>query len=268
MNIEHISISRGKLYKECEYKYKLKYHEKLLPTKEEPFYFVYGKIIHRIAQIYVEEKAARSLSEVSADVLRGKILLEGNIKAPKIPQEYKVRMPNHLNSVRKITEKLGTDGLTEHPIYVDLDPPNKKYIKGFIDRIIFKNDSAIVLDYKTTKPGPFRENAQSVKFDPQLRYYARFVSQEFKIPAQNISTALLYLDDYQIVGCKYTEQSLIDIEKDMLHLYNTIATKEPDAAWGKVGQQCPRCEYSDVCPFFKNKNQTVTWDGDLSSLGY
>ncbi len=268
MNIEHISISRSKLYKECSYKYKHKYHLKTVIPGPEQFYFTYGKIIHKIAQVYVEEKGKRSLSEIQADVLRGKILLEANTKAPPIPKEYKSRMPNHIKSIRRITNLFGFEGEVEYPIYVDLDPPNKKYIKGFIDRIIFKGDSAFVLDYKTTKPGSWREDKNSIKYDPQLRYYARFVSQKFNIKPEKITAALLYLDDYQVVSATYSEESLIQIEKDLLNVYNEIHARDPDTTWGNVTHNCVRCEFASICPFYKSKSQTNVWDGDMSSLGH
>jgi len=39
MNIEHISVSRAKTYKQCPQHYKYHYHLKLSSPVEEPFFF-------------------------------------------------------------------------------------------------------------------------------------------------------------------------------------------------------------------------------------
>lgn len=275
MNIEHISISRSKSYKQCSYYYKLKYHEKIPNPGEEQFYFTYGKIIHKIAQVYVDEKTLRSLGEISTDVLRGKIPIEDNSTkgkpdtfAPPLPADYKRRMPDHLRSIQKITEKFGVEGFTERSFRYDLDPPHNKFVTGVIDRLFIKNNMAFILDYKTTKKGPYRETKDTIKRDPQLRCYAKVVNREFGIPAQNIKTALYYLEGGDLIGACYTQESLDNVERELLAIYNEIAAKPADSAWGSVGNHCTRCEYNTMCPFYKNKKGTkdVVWDGDMTTL--
>ena len=56
MNITHMSVSRKNLWDECRKKYYYKYHVKLKPEEPEPFWFTYGKIIHKIAEEYIEKK--------------------------------------------------------------------------------------------------------------------------------------------------------------------------------------------------------------------
>jgi ATP-dependent helicase/DNAse subunit B len=262
MNIEHISVSRGKSYKQCPYYYKLKYHDKIPNPGEEQFYFVYGKIIHKIAEAHVQEKGSRPLVEVVNSVLCGEIEIEEGVKAPLIPLEYKKRMPGHIRAIEKLNEKIGCFGITEHKFKYDLQPHNNKFVTGFIDRIIIKEDKAWIIDYKTTKKGPFRENKTTIKYDPQLRIYSRVIQKEFNIKPSNIKAALYYLEDEQILAACYGEESLDSIEKELLDVYNSISSHEPENALGRTGQHCRRCEYRDMCPFFKNKK----WNGDLSTL--
>lgn len=277
MNIEHISVSRAKSAKQCEYYYKLKYHEKVPNPGEEPFYFTYGKIIHKIAEMYVQEKGKRSLGEISTEVLRGKVEIEAGKFAPNLPYEYKRRLPMHMRAVQKLTESVGVDGVTEHKFRYDLEPPCEKFVTGFIDRIIIKNaDSeditqrkAWIIDYKTTKKGPFRETRQSIVFDPQLRLYARVVQKEFGILASNIKAALYYLEDSDLIGAQFSEESLIKIEEELLSVYNHIKELSPDHVIGKTGQHCQRCEYKDMCPFFQRAGgRALRWDGDLGNLNF
>jgi hypothetical protein len=267
MNIEHISVSRGKSYKQCPYYYKLKYHDKIPNPGEEQFYFVYGKIVHKIAEVHVAEKGERPLLEVANDVLYGKIEIENGKKAPSLPLEYKKRMPLHIKAIEKLNKTIGCDGITEHYFKYDLDPPNKKFVTGVIDRIILRNEKAWIIDYKTTKKGPFRENKKTIKYDPQLRIYCRVIQKEFNIKPENIKAALYYLEDQQILSSSYDEDSLVLIENELLDVYNKIYKHDPKNAIGSTGNHCNRCEYKNICPFFKNgQKKTINWDGDLYNL--
>ena len=230
----------------------------------EPFYFSYGKIIHKIAETYVAERAARSLGEVSADVLRGKIEIEPGKVAPSIPLDYKKRMPGHMRSIQKLTDMVGTDGVLEYKFHYDLDPPNEKFVTGFIDRLIVKGDNVFIIDYKTTKKGTWRETKESILYDPQLRCYARVVQKERGIPAKNIKCALYYLEGGDLLAASYTDDSLLRIEKELLNVYNRIESHDPDHVWGKTGQHCARCDYRVMCPFYSCADSKVdTWDGTM-----
>ena len=271
MDIQHISVSRKKCFDQCPQQYKFKYHLKVPSPGPEPFYFVYGKIIHKIAETYVEFRGAKSLGEVTQDVLRGKIPIEGDKLAPAIPTDYKRRMPGHLQSIQKITDIMGFEGQLERQFRYDLDPPHGKFITGFIDRLIIKEGpegkSAYILDYKTTKKGPFRETKESIISEIQLRAYARVVNREEGIPAENIKCALYYLEGGDMVGAKYTQESLERAERELLNVYNNIANANPDNVRGITGQHCTRCDYKDMCPFFRGKpNKSDTWDGNMESL--
>lgn len=266
MRIEHISVSRGKSYKQCAYYYKLKYHEKIPNPGEEQFYFVYGKIIHKIAEVNVEENGRRPLSEVCEDVLKGRIEIEEGRKAPILPVEYRRRMPGHVANLKRLNDSIGYGGITEHKFRYDLDPPHGKMATGFIDRIIIKDGKAWIIDYKTTKKGPFRETRDTIKYDPQLRMYCRIVHKDFGIDPGNIKAALYYLEDGLLLSAGYDEASLVSIEQEMLALYDEIYERRPEDATGRTGRHCDRCEYKEMCPFFKSRSTATTWNGDLKNL--
>lgn len=266
MNIEHISVSRGKSYKQCAYYYKLKYHDKIPNPGEEQFYFTYGKIVHKIAECHVEEGGKRPLSEIADDVLKGRIDLEQGKTAPPLPLDYRKRMPSHMKAIQKLNDQIGCDGITEHKFKYDLESPNGKFVTGFIDRIIIREDKAWIIDYKTTKKGPFRENRKTIKYDPQLRIYCRVVQKEFGIEASKIKAALYYLEDAEFVSSSYDDESLESIERDLLDLYDRIYYHKSEEAVGSVGQHCQRCEYKEMCPFFKSRSKSRNWDGDLKKL--
>lgn len=250
MNIEHISVSRKGCWDLCQEQYRLKYHEKVPPPGEEPFYFVYGKIVHKIAEVYVSNRGQRLLSEVATDVVEGKIDIENGKKAPAIPMDYRRRMPEHLSAIKKLTDQVGYDGHLEWPFKYDLDPPNDKKIVGFIDRLIIKDDSCWIIDYKTTKKGPYRKNADTIRRDLQLRAYARVVWREFGIKPEKIKAALYYLEGGNLIPTGFTEASLLAAEKELLDAYNQIKGLPPEKAYGNVGFHCNRCDYRKICKFY------------------
>jgi hypothetical protein len=286
MNIEHISVSRSKSYKQCSWYYKLKYHEKIANPGPEQWYFTFGKIVHKCAEVYTIEKGKRSMSEIMTDVTRGKIELEpGKIdpatglpgpgkKAPPKHPDYATRLPTHLRNVQKITHQLGFEGHNEYKFTYDLDPPHGRNILGFIDRVIIKDDKAWILDYKTTKKGPFRETKESIIRDPQLRIYARVVNRNFGIAPENIKCALYYVDGGDLIGSQYSMESLLGIEQELLEVYKEIENKPVEAARGKIGPHCTRCEYNSLCTFYLNSaygknggsSASEAWDGDLSKI--
>ncbi len=258
MNIEHISVSRKLYWDQCQQAYKYKYHLKEKSGEPEPFYFVYGKVIHKIAEDYVGNQGNKTLSESALDVLQRKIPIDDGVPeknipptyAPVLPQDYKNKMIEHLKSVKSITDTLGMSGELEHEFNYDLEPPNNKFVKGFIDRLIVKDDKYFILDYKTTKKGKWRKDSQSILHDLQLRLYARVVQKEFNVSADKIQVALYYLEGGDLVSAKYTDAAILSAEHELLEAYNQIKELHPDNAIGNVGSHCWRCDYKKRCPFY------------------
>ena len=59
MNIEHISVSRKQCFDTCKAQYKYRYHLKIVSEEPTADHFTYGKIVHKVAENYVEEKGKR-----------------------------------------------------------------------------------------------------------------------------------------------------------------------------------------------------------------
>ena len=255
MNIEHLSVSRHDLWKECQQKYKFKYHLKIKIDEPEKPYFMYGKVVHKIFEEYTLAKGEKSLSAIAKNVLDGNILLEDNQPDQKIPREelpnsYLKRLPKHLEAFSKVVNSMGFSGHTEYEFEYDLDPPNKKLVYGFIDRLIFKKDHIFILDYKTTQQGPYRKDKFTIMKDLQLQCYALIAMKQFKVPAKNIHTTLYYLDDEEMIGATFSEQTLLAAEAKLLSVYNDIQALHEKDAKGYVGKHCQRCDYRKICPFY------------------
>lgn len=254
MELNNISVSRRDVWTECQAKYRYQY---ILKSEGLPpeFYLTYGNVIHTIAEQYVANKGQRTLTEVTEDVIKGNIPIGEDkngkkILAPKkIPPDYLKRMPEHLRSIQKITEQIGTEGWTEYSFEYDLDPPHNRRIKGVLDRLICKGGKYWIIDYKTSKKGFWRK--KNVTNDLQLRCYARVVQKEFNVPAEDIKAALYYLEGSELVAAKFSNQSLIEAEQELLSVYKQIENTNPDAVWGNVGSHCGRCSYRKICTFYK-----------------
>jgi len=254
LNIEHMSVSRHGVWTQCEQQYKYKYHLKTVSDRPEPGYFIYGKIVHRAAEEYVKLKGKRPILHCVGDVFRGTLLLEDDQKEPpKLPPEYsKEKLVEHLRAVEKLHDRIGFSGEVEWPFLFDLDPPNKRCVKGFIDRLIFTKDGekAFILDYKTSKKNSWRKTRSNINQDLQLRTYAHIVHKTFGVPAENIRGALFYLEGSELVDARFTQQSMDTAAQELLSAYKQIQAKPANQVWGNPGRHCERCEYAGICPFF------------------
>lgn len=248
MKIEHISISRKQLWDQCQQAYKYKYHLELKSNEPEPEYFLYGKLIHKVAEDYVESNLEKNIEEILKEYVSGDILLEN--KKVILSQEYKKKLKSHIMNVKKLSDRIGPGGKTEWKFRFDLDPPNNKIVTGVIDRLIIKDNKCFIIDYKTTKKGFWRKNSNTIRSDIQLLCYAMIVNKTLGIEAENIRAALYYLEGGDLIPTKFNQTSIDKTKELLLETYNNIYEKQPDDVLGKVGQHCRRCEWRKICPFY------------------
>jgi CRISPR/Cas system-associated exonuclease Cas4 (RecB family) len=253
MIINHLSVSRDNCFKTCQKQYHFKYHLNVISPEPTPFYFTYGKIVHKIIELYTLGRGKKDINNITKDVLSGKVEIEEGEKAPFLPMEYKNKLPIHLANFMKLTEKIGVNGDVEWHFKYDLDPPNNRYCTGFIDRIIKKDDKIHLIDYKTTKEGPWRKNEFNIIHDLQLQCYCWVVMKEHNLPAKNIKAALYYLSDAQLVPVQFSEKTLLSVPDKLLKSYKEIEELDPDKVKGNVGDWCYRCQWRKLCPFFQGK---------------
>ena len=249
---EHISVSRKQTWENCQQAYKYRYHLKVPVEGPVQPYFVYGKLVHKIAEVYIEEQGQRPIEDIAHDCLHGIIEVEKGQAPPVLEASYKKKLPEHIRNIKQLSDRIGFDGLLEYKFHYDLQPPDEHFITGFIDRLIIRGDKYFILDYKTTKKGFYRKNANTIRSDLQLRCYARVVQKEFNAKAENIRAALYYVDGNggDLIATKFSEESLISAEKELHDAYKQIIGTHPDDVYGRVNQQCKRCDYRPMCPFY------------------
>lgn len=250
MKINHISISREQCWKECQQAYKFRYHLEVIPNKPQPIYFAFGKIVHVAIEHYTRCKGERKIEDIAKDVLSGKIELQPGEVAPPLDPEYKNKLTKHLQNFMKLSDKIGFDGEIEWKFKIDMDGQGR-CMTGFIDRMIIKDGIYSLIDWKTTKPSPWRKNSRTITTDLQLQCYCYVVWKEFKVDPKNIQAALMFLDDNKLIGVRFSENVLKTVPERLLSVYKAIENKAPEEVYGNVGQHCQRCIYNDMCSFYR-----------------
>lgn len=251
MNIDHLSVSRTGCFEQCQQQYKYRYHLKIVPDKPEQLHFTYGKLVHKAAEVYVENKGKTPIKSIVQKLLSGEMLFEGSENIFRLTTEYHNKLVKHTAFIEKFSQKVGFDGEIEHKIEYDLDPPNHKTFLGFIDRLIIKNNQAIILDYKTSKNNAWRKTKSNIGSDLQLNAYALYVHEHFNIEPENIQAALVYLEDPQVISTNFNKKQLIETKQKLRKTFLTIESVEADTVIGNVDKHCYRCDYNDRCPFYR-----------------
>ena len=251
MDINHLSVSRTQVWESCRLKYKLNYHLHTPSPEAEPPYFLYGSLVHKIAQEYVESKGKRNINDIKNDCLNGVILLEANqdtIPRKALPIEYQNKLSKHLVALMKSFAKFGFDGECEYAFDYDINPPHQQHVNGKIDRLIQKDGKVVIIDYKTTKSGFWQKSKKDIIDDIQLQCYTMVVCERFKMTPENVFSALYYLDNENFIGAQFSRTTLDKCRENLIKIYNEIETSDPDKVMGSVGKQCDRCEFRTLCP--------------------
>ncbi len=207
-------------------------------------------MVHRIIEEHTKAKGKRTVQQVKNDIMDGTLPFEPDKKAPELDSASQKKLAMHLGNYMRLADKIGYDGEIEWPFLIDLEPPEKRCIKGFLDRLIIKDGKAFILDWKTTKPSKWRKDSNTITKDLQLACYCWIVSREFDIPAKNVKAALYYLEDAKLVPVTYSENTLKQIPERLAAVYKTIEKSDPDKVYGTVADHCRRCDYRKVCPSY------------------
>jgi formamidopyrimidine-DNA glycosylase len=76
------------------------------------------------------------------------------------------------------------------------------------------------------------------------------VQKLFGAKAENIQAALFYLEGANLVSTKFTDESIMSAEEELHDAYKNIISTHPNDVYGRVGDQCRRCDYRKICSFY------------------
>lgn len=260
MIIKNASVSRLAVFDECSLKYRYRYHDKIESPLPEPSYFQLGTLMHETIELFT--KRNMDASTVTFQEMQSLVVevAKGDSDFGNITSEEIRRVPGFLNNFIKLQRDIQSmmpdrRELTEWaiPEQVIASGPDHDMndmevgMSGFIDRLIFHRDKALIIDYKTTKISGHKKISEAA-VDPQLRTYSYFVNKEFGIPAENITAMLYYLENGRRVPATFTDEDLqeqigIIREKSL----NILATP-PESARATSGSHCNFCDYRTICP--------------------
>lgn len=148
----------------------------------------------------------------------------------------------------------------EHTANISLNENQTFIVKGFIDRLDFKDEAMRILDYKSGKvefPSK-KNNGVSILFSDskykaifQLFLYALIISKTY--PDKNITAAFYYLRQlkdgmiYINESNVFTKEQLDEFEKLLKELVGKIFNPEIDFTQTADLKKCDYCAYKSLC---------------------
>lgn len=232
MKISRLSASRLTLFQDCAYHYRLRYHDKVPSDKISPA-AEYGRWLHKGFELSVKDN--RPVEEVLKETINDYSFGDDHLrKTPKILENFK-----------RFNDGLET-GKTEFEFKVD--PGGEVPLMGIIDRLIVKDDSAVIVDYKT---GRFRKSARELKSDSQLAMYVYAAHELTGLPFHKIEAWLFYVFWGKVMKVTFTSQEIDKFLEMSRKAISTIIKMEPEAAKPKINKFCGWCEYSEMCKAYQ-----------------
>ena len=257
-NIKRISFSELKNWKECPYRHKLIYVDKLKHFQGNE-YTAFGTAIHSVCEEIIHENNIKD----PIDIFNSAFLKElDNLKKIGIPLRAEM-----INDMRRQAEPICKQVLPavhEHfgnfkVISVEekiLEPITEfesfgTNFKGFIDLVIRTSDKKYhIIDWKTCSWGWSRDKKNDAITTYQLTYYKNYFSKKHNIPPKDIETCFVLLkrtakkENVEVLkitsGPKKTENSLKVLQNAIINIDNKNYIKNR-----------LNCKY---CDFYKTEN--------------
>jgi len=246
--IKRISFSELKNWKECPYRHKLIYVDKL-PHFEGNEYTAFGTAIHTMCEQVIpsnsttatqvfEEAFSREIQILSENgkQLNQDLIRDMESQATQICEQVLPAVKQHFG----IFEVVSVEEQILEPIR-EFDSYGTSF-KGFIDMVIKTPDEKYhIIDWKTCSWGWSRDKKSDPLTNYQLTYYKNYFSKKHNIDPKKIETYFVLLkrtakkDNVEVFrvtsGQKKTENSLkvlqnavINIEKG-IHIKNRLNCK-------------------------------------------
>jgi ATP-dependent helicase/DNAse subunit B len=240
MFVNRVSNSKLDNYRECHWKYYVRYHEKL-PEKRSDSALQFGSYIHKILEVGVREFTLSGLKAIAEEVKESYKFDEKEYTQKKVDK----CLSNFLDFNTKIS-KSETIGLELRESFKIDD----FIYEGVIDRVIKAEDGSImVIDYKTSKS---EKTKTDLYMDKQLIGYAVTLSRKFDIPITNITCAHYYPVTGSFVSVKFDKSHQAAFLKEVRNLVWAIRKKTKDAFSPIKNKFCDWCGFRYACGLFND----------------
>tara|TARA_A100001011_G_scaffold399863_1_gene510651 strand:+ start:2923 stop:3768 length:846 start_codon:yes stop_codon:yes gene_type:complete len=267
----HVSFSEVRIWKECGWKHKLTYIDKLAPF-ETSVHLEYGTIIHDALEHFLktrELKIEETKEKIKSAWEEHQFDIEDNISKLTLlaeTQGWKYRH-NYLsdwlewseNTLRDITDFMEKNYpewefvSAEEKLYEEIK--DSTYFKGFIDGIIKykkgRKDKYVIIDWKTAGPrGWMRDKKQDIKTTAQLTLYKYYWGAKNNISYRDIACHFVLLKRQSKPGkiCQIIEVSAGD--KSMVKANKMVNNMLSSVRKGMFLKNRNSCKF---CPFLNTE---------------
>ena len=210
----HVSFSEVRIWKECAWKHKLMYIDKILDF-EAGIYTEYGSILHEAIEDYLNTKSMKidvAIEKLENSWKKHSFDSETSIKERTLIAESQGWKYRH--NYFEDWKEWCTNSLEDLPIFLNENYPGWELVsaeeelyekideemsfKGFIDCIIKykkgKKTKYVIIDWKTASPrGWSRDKQQDIKTIAQLILYKHYWTRKNNIPTRDVACNFVLL---------------------------------------------------------------------------
>ena len=243
------SYSSISTFKQCPYKFKLRYLDKIIPEVKQTIEAFMGGIVHELLQeLYDNIKKGKLLpfSELQKKLMDkwktqwdNEILIvkEGMNKENYFESALKF-LKNYYNTYQPFNqgEILGV----EEEVRIDL---SGKELIGYIDRLEKKGEEYHIIDYKTSN---WLKSQEELDEDKQLALYQIAVMEKYK--TDKVVLNWHFLNFNELLQSKRTIKQIDQLKIELLKTINEI--EDSKAYKACKSRLCDWCEYKKQCPEF------------------
>jgi putative RecB family exonuclease len=247
MIYSHSSISS---FKQCQFKFKLRYIDKIIPEVKQTVEAFMGGIVHEILEeLYINIKSGKvpEFNELQARLIeKWKSCWTNNILIVKQGMTKENYFESALRFLKNYYEKYfpfnhGEIIGVEEQIKITIEG---KELIGYIDRLEKRGEEYHIIDYKTNN---WLKSQQDLDNDNQLATYQIAIMEKY-----NTDKVILnwhFLNFNELLQSKRTKEQIELLKKELLKSINEIENaKEFKTCKSRL---CDWCEYKSMCPEFK-----------------
>jgi len=260
----HVSYSEVKIWKECAWKHKLMYLEKLKGFEGNE-YTAFGTAIHS-----TYEKALLKENINEKEFFQNKFLEELKALPEEVKKNLKKKLVEDLRKQGDLLASLSMDALKDHfgdfevvSVEEQLYEPIKMSLKeeynfkGFIDLVIKTKDGKYhIIDWKTCSWGWDSRKKNDKMITYQLTFYKYYFAIKHNLDPKNIETYFGLVkrtakkNNIELFkatsGPKKTENAIKFLNKALYNIDKNIFIKNRLSCHGRYG----------TCEFYKTKHCT------------
>ena len=198
--IKRISFSELKNWKECPYRHKLVYIDKL-PYFSGNEFTAFGTAIHEVCEKIIPNNTMPGIDVFNSSFQKELAILKESGHTPNrdlIEEMYKQAVPICEQVVPAVKDHFGEFEVISVEEEI-LEPITEfdsggRHFKGFIDMVIKTPDNKYhVIDWKTCSWGWRSQKKTDALTNYQLTYYMNYFSKKHDIPVDNIETYFVLL---------------------------------------------------------------------------